>query len=160
MDNFENKQEEIKAIQPSRKIFGKIFTIIAYIVVFALGYEMATISYTKEFGNVSGTTISKMNKIEKMLRSVPRENLVRICLIGERVLGRTFDTEAILSSFKSAYYYVEIKDESRVKICADDFKNDISLKGEFIRSVLADETLSDSEKESVINLGLSVLMDA
>lgn len=104
--------------------------------------------------------VAVMNKIEKMLRSVPRENLVRICLIGERVLGRTFDTEAILSSFKSAYYYVEIKDESRVKICADDFKNDISLKGEFIRSVLADETLSDSEKESVINLGLSVLMDA
>lgn len=68
MDNLENKQEEIKAIQPSRKIFGKIFTIIAYIVVFALGYEMATISYTKEFGNVSGTTISKMNKIEKIVK--------------------------------------------------------------------------------------------
>ena len=67
MDNLENK-EEIKTIQPSRRIFGKIFTIIAYIVVFALGYQMATISYTKEFGNVSGMTISKMNKIENIVR--------------------------------------------------------------------------------------------
>lgn len=67
MDNLENK-EEIKTIQPSRRIFGKIFTIIAYIVVFALGYQMATISYTKEFGNVSGMTISKMNKIEKIVK--------------------------------------------------------------------------------------------
>lgn len=67
MDNLENK-EEIKTIQPSRRIFGKIFTIIAYIVVFALGYQMATISYTKEFGNVSGMTISKMNKIEKIIK--------------------------------------------------------------------------------------------
>jgi len=67
LDNLENK-EEIKTIQPSRRIFGKIFTIIAYIVVFALGYQMATISYTKEFGNVSGMTISKMNKIEKIVK--------------------------------------------------------------------------------------------
>ena len=29
MDNLKNKQEEIKAIQPSRKIFGKIFTNFA-----------------------------------------------------------------------------------------------------------------------------------
>lgn len=103
--------------------------------------------------------VAVMNKIEKALRSVPRENLVRICLVGERELGKVFDTEAILSSLKGLYYYVEIKDESKVRICADDFKNDISLKGEFIRSVLGDTSLTDGEKASVINLGLGVLMD-
>ena len=102
--------------------------------------------------------VAVMNKIEKILRPVSRENLVRICLTGERELGKIFDTEAILSSLKDSYYYVEIKDESKVRICADDFKNDVSLKGEFIRSVLADNSLSDAEKESVINLGLSVLL--
>lgn len=68
MNNQEFKKDEIESIKPSAKLFGKIFTIIAYIVVFALGYQMATISYTKEFGNVSGMTISKMNKIEEIIK--------------------------------------------------------------------------------------------
>ncbi len=67
MDNL-NKKEEIQSIKPSKKIFGKIFNIILYIVIFALGYQMATISYTKQFGNVSGMTISKMNKIEETIK--------------------------------------------------------------------------------------------
>lgn len=68
MDNI-NKNEEIQSIKPSKKIFGKIFNIILYIVIFALGYQMATISYTKQFGNVSGMTISKMNKIEETIKN-------------------------------------------------------------------------------------------
>ncbi len=67
MDNL-NKNEELQCIKPSKKIFGKIFNIILYIVIFALGYQMATISYTKQFGNVSGMTISKMNKIEETIK--------------------------------------------------------------------------------------------
>lgn len=67
MDNL-NKKEEIQSIKPSKKIFGKIFNIILYIVIFALGYQMATISYTKQFGSVSGMTISKMNKIEETIK--------------------------------------------------------------------------------------------
>lgn len=68
MDNQEKQNTEIEAIKPSRKIFGKIFTIIAYIVVFALGYQSATISYNRTFGNVPGMTISKMNKMENIIR--------------------------------------------------------------------------------------------
>ena len=103
--------------------------------------------------------VAVMSKIEKALRQTSRESLVRVRLVGSRELGRTFDTEALLSSLKDLYYYVEIKDESKLRICKDDFKNDISLKGEFIRSVLADSSLEDSEKEAVINMGLSVLME-
>ena len=103
--------------------------------------------------------IAVMNKIESAVSGISRESLIRVRLVGARELGRLFDTEAILSSLKDFYYYAEIKDESKLRINADDFKNDISLKGEFIRSVLGDGTLSDSEKESVINLGLNVLME-
>ena len=97
-------------------------------------------------------------KIENETRSVSEDDLIRIRLVGTRELGRYFDTETILSSLRSSYYYAEIKDDTRVRISADDFKNDISLKGEFIRGVLEDEALSDKEKEAVINLGLSVLL--
>ena len=68
MDNKEkNSVEEVDLTQPNRKVFLKIFTIIAYIVVFALGYECATISYNRNFGSVPGMTVNKLNKIEKII---------------------------------------------------------------------------------------------
>ena len=97
-------------------------------------------------------------KIEATLKNTPYEDMIRIRLIGARDLGHSFDTDAILASLKDSYYYAEVKDDTHIKISAEDFKNDLSLKGEFIRGVLDDSSLSDKEKEAVINLGLSVLL--
>ena len=101
--------------------------------------------------------ISLVYKIEKALAKIPKSDLVRIVLTGERELGKTFNTDTLLSSIKGGYYYAEIKDTTKVRISADDFKNDVSLKGEFIRGTLADGSLSDAEKEAIISLGLEVL---
>ena len=103
--------------------------------------------------------VALLYKIESRLRTVPRADLVRIVLIGSRRLGKSFNTDAALASLGKAYYYIEIKDITRVKISPEEFKNDISLKGEFIRSVLDDGTLTDEEKEKVIMLGLEVLIE-
>jgi len=103
--------------------------------------------------------ISLIYKIESALKNARSGDLIRIRLVGTRELGRFFDTDALLSSLKSSYYYIEAKDDTRLKISADDFKNDVSLKGEFIRGVIADDSLDDKEKEAIINLGLSVLIE-
>lgn len=103
--------------------------------------------------------VALLYKIEKRLKAFPHGDLIRIVLVGSRKLGKGFDTQAAIASLSSSYYYVEIKDNTRVRILPDEFKNDISLKGEFIRSVLADDTLSDEEKEKVIMLGLEVLIE-
>ena len=102
--------------------------------------------------------LSTVYKLESILSPIPKSDLVRIRLVGNRALGQKINTEALISSVGRGYYYLEIKDETRVKISADDFKNDISLKGEFIRGVLSDTTLSDEEKDAVITLGLEVLI--
>ena len=106
----------------------------------------------------AGSDISLLYRIEDSVKGISRGDLVRIRLIGERELGHGFDTRALLSSLSNSFYYVEIKDETRLKIRAEDFKNDLSLKGEFIRGILEDSELSDKEKEAVINLGLEILM--
>lgn len=103
--------------------------------------------------------VALLYKIEDRLKNIARNDLVRIVLVGSRKLGKSFNTEAALSSLGRFYYYIEIKDSTRVKISPDEFKNDISLKGEFIRSVLDDVTLTDEEKEQVIMLGLEVLIE-
>jgi hypothetical protein len=68
------------------------------------------------------------------------------------------DTAALYDRFKDKFYYFEVKDATRVRILADDFKNDRSLKGEFIRSVIADESISDDMKEKIITTGLRALL--
>lgn len=92
------------------------------------------------------------------IRGLDRGDLVRLLLVGERELTTTLDTGAIYDRFKDNFYYFEVKDATRVRISADDFKNDRSLKGEFIRSVIADEGLSDAMKEKVITTGLRALL--
>ncbi len=92
------------------------------------------------------------------IQGIDSGDLVRLLLVGEKELTTVLDTSAIYDRFKDYFYYFEVKDATRVRISADDFKNDRSLKGEFIRSVIADEDLSDSMKEKVITTGLRALL--
>ena len=96
--------------------------------------------------------------VAEAIRGIGAGDLVRAVLVGERELTTVPDTEAIQERFKGRFYYFEVKDATRVRISADDFKNDRSLKGEFIRSVIADTGLSDQMKEKVITAGLRALL--
>ena len=49
-----------------------------------------------------------------------------------------------------------MKDETRLAIDPERYRNDVSLKGEFIRQVLASE-LSEHEKAAVIRAGVLAL---
>lgn len=88
---------------------------------------------------------------------ISKNDLVRIVLTGEREPMLHFDADALAQRFKNSFFYFEIKDESRLRICADDYKNDKSFKGEFIRMVLAAEGLSEKERLSIIECGIRAL---
>ena len=92
------------------------------------------------------------------VRGIDREDLVRVVLTGERDITPVLDTAALYDIFMDKFSYFEVKDATRVRILADDFKNDRSLKGEFIRSVIADESISDDMKEKIITAGLRALL--
>ena len=103
-------------------------------------------------------TVELEDAIESEVSRIERNDLVRVQLTGSRTLGNKYDTEYLESLWKDRFYYFEIKDETNVSFCAEDFKNDKSLKGEFIRGVIADESLDEKMKELVITMGLRALM--
>ena len=111
--------------------------------------------------DVSGLerTIDIEDRVLKEISTVSRDDMLRVLLIGTHEPGQKIDTDAIKAYFENRFYYFEIKDKTRTRISMNDYKNDKSLKGEFIRGVLADDTLSDEEKERVIDMGLAVLMN-
>lgn len=96
-------------------------------------------------------------RIAHGVREIPNRDLVRIVLTGEREPSLHFDTDALIERFKSSFFYFEIKDESRLRISADDYKNDKSFKGEFIRLVLMAEGLSEDERLAIIECGIRAL---
>jgi hypothetical protein len=66
------------------------------------------------------------------------------------------DQTRLAQLLSERFYFAKVKDETRLSINAEDYAHDISLKGEFVRRVMA-SSLSDSEKERVIACGFRAL---
>ncbi len=97
-------------------------------------------------------------KISHACRDIPSSDLLRATLVGWRTPDTKFDLSYAEARLKATYYFFEIKDNSRLSVSAEDYANDKSLKGEFIRLVLLDESLSEKEKDDIISMGISALM--
>ena len=97
-------------------------------------------------------------RAEKALLGISSSDIVRIELVGRYPVGLWKDTEALRAKFENRFYYTEVKDSSKIEIDPESYRNDRSLKGEFIRLVTSDGSLSDEQKERVIACGIYALM--
>ncbi len=92
------------------------------------------------------------------LGGIPREDIVRLVLTGERELELWLDTDALAERFSGNFFCFDIKNSTRLSLRKEDLIYDKSLKGEFIRLVLSKETLDETAKEKIIETGLNALM--
>ncbi len=93
---------------------------------------------------------------EKALDGIPHSCMVSLVLTGSYAVDTYKDLDSLKNKLLSDFFFGRIRDRSRLKINIDDYKNDISLKGEFIRSVLESD-MDINKKEQVIRCGLSAL---
>ena len=96
--------------------------------------------------------------VKTKLSGISQSDMVRVELVGKYVTGLWKDTEAIRERFEGGFYYLEVKDSSKIEIDPDSYKNDRSLKGEFIRLVTSSPDLTDEQKERIIACGIYALM--
>lgn len=94
--------------------------------------------------------------IQKQVQEIPAKDLVKIVLTGETVPEAEKDIRWIEKWLENDWYFLKVKDESRLLIRPEDYQYDISLKGEFVRLVLASR-LKKEEKEQVLRLGIRAL---
>ncbi len=109
--------------------------------------------------DISGATrpIELEDRVAKALVEASPSDLVRVVLEGEHAPGAVRDTDSLEKRFAPSYFYFEVKDKSRLKISPEEYKNDKSLKGEFIRLVMSKDGLTDEEKDAVIECGIRAL---
>lgn len=118
-------------------------------------------SRTMEEKKVDITGLTSVTQIlsamERAGSEIPSSSLVKFTLTGTHTLETQRDFKFLEKMLEPRYYFVKIKDESRLQIAREDYEHDISLKGEFIRMVLASDK-TEEEKEQIIRCGIQALL--
>ena len=104
------------------------------------------------------TTVTQiLSSLERAGSHIPSSSLVKFTLTGTHTLETQRDFKFLEKMLEPRYYFVKIKDESSLEIAREDYEHDISLKGEFIRMVLASDRPQE-EKEQIIRWGIQALL--
>ncbi len=88
-----------------------------------------------------------------------RNDLVKLILTGEVDVECEIEPEAIRTAFADGYFFLKVQDRTGLKIDPAMYLGDVSLKGEFVRQVLAAPDLSEEEKNLAIRYGIKTLQN-
>lgn len=108
-----------------------------------------------DISNVTSQLMLEERAIESTSH-LSTKDMVKLILTGTTAAGNTFDLIRLRGVLSERFYFAKLKDESRLLIRPEDYRNDVSLKGEFVRRVMASD-LKDDEKDRVIACGLRAL---
>lgn len=105
------------------------------------------------------TSSEMIEKVAAALREADCDEtaLVKIILAGTLDVACEKDVVYILTRFQSQYFFVKIYDETTLKIDAEDYMLDESLKGEYVRMIMQDDALTEEDKAIIIRYGLQVI---
>ena len=123
------------------------FIPIAYRTIYECEVDISGLDNTREIENKIKDSLEEYNYADT--------SLVKMVLVGEVDVECEKDTEFLKNRFKDDYYYFKLVDKTSFKIDMESLAMDMSLKGEFIRTVNS-EKLSEEEKSNIIRLGLQL----
>lgn len=97
------------------------------------------------------------DKVHSVLSTIDSPHLVRLKLTGRVSPELNLHPDWLMLKYSVDFYFLRIEDHTKSAISYEDYRYDISLKGEFIRLVLLDSSLKDEDKEKIIMEGLHAL---
>ena len=100
--------------------------------------------------------ISDMSSSIEVEKTV--EERLKIVLKGNVEMDSEINTDYLTHHFAQDYYFVKVKNETEIKVDYDSYEMDASLKGEYVRCIKNDMSLSESEKARLIKMGIDMLM--
>ncbi len=95
-------------------------------------------------------------KVRRELEDIPSKDLVKVRLTGRVRPEAERDPTWLQKWLENEYYFLKVKDETSCLIRPEEYRYDVSLKGEFVRLVLASD-LTDEEKEEILCRGIHAL---
>ncbi len=95
-------------------------------------------------------------RVRAELSAAP-DHMLRINLTGEIAFDNDLLEKELEAYLAPEYYFVSVKDKTTRKIDPDSLAGDVSLRGEFIRTVLQNESYSETDRQQIIRVGLRAL---
>lgn len=84
-------------------------------------------------------------------------DIYRINLVGEVDFGIDGLARDVQKYLSDRFFFVDVKDKTGIRLDVAKYQNDKSVKGEFVRLVMADESLDDAAKGKILALGFKAL---
>ena len=104
----------------------------------------------------SSTTTDVEKIIDNNVKEIEEKSLIKIVLNGKVDVNSERDIDYLEKKYNDKFYFAKIYDKTELLIDYMTYKNDASLKGEFIRLVLS-QNLSKEEEKQIITLGIKAL---
>lgn len=103
------------------------------------------------------TWLDVKNEIINLTKNnVNEKNLLKVVVKGEHDIGLDVDKDGLSSRLNETFFYAKVYDKTTLKITADDYALDKTVRGEFVRAVWESD-LTEQEKHRVIMCGLNAL---
>lgn len=103
-----------------------------------------------------GSLYDISQQLKSRTSTLPNDDILRVELTGELSKDIDLSDEDIISELDS-FFFVNVKNKTTVKINADDYTQDRSLIGEFVRGVYDNEDYDDEQKNKLAALGVKLL---
>ncbi len=114
-------------------------------------------SQSEELKNISQDAVKEIVE-NSGGRRLHRDDMVKLILTGELDILAEKNLSFITAQLSPLFYYIKLEDDTSRRVDYQNYKNDRSLKGEFIRSVRDDAQLEEGIKPEVIEAGIRLLM--
>ncbi len=82
------------------------------------------------------------------------KTLFEVTLEGELPEDFRLDTRALEESLSDSFLHIEIKNTTHLGVNIDLLKQERTLRGEFVRLVLQDDSLTEEEKQEILECGI------
>lgn len=106
----------------------------------------------------SPAEVSTENAADKIADGVLKaEDMLKIVLAGTIDIGFEPDLPFLQRQLAPEYFFVKLENQTTLHVNAQAYALDVSLKGEFVRTVMAAEDLSEEEKAAIVQCGIRAL---
>ena len=96
------------------------------------------------------------SRVKKAISEIEGKDIVQLRLTGSLPAQTRLNLAGVRAVLKEEFFGYELKNNVKTAVSADEYKDLLSLRGEFIRLVSA-EDLSENEKDRIIRCGLLAL---
>lgn len=106
-------------------------------------------------------TFGMASRITEHLKtcSATDSDMVKIVLTGEVDVECEKSIDFLEKNLEKEYYFVKVSDETSLKVNIESFLYDETLKGEFVRTVMNDSSLTPERKAEIVREGLSLFSE-